>query len=218
MVRRRNEGFDFLGYHFEGGQRWPRDEEPGEAQGRRSGRRPRGQLGQALRQIIADVNRTLRGWFRLLQAQPSLDVRARSTDGSVAGCGASCGGDSGARGIASSRGADQIALAQRLLCRAWVVQLAGRPCMRSANPLAGKTTDWRAGCGRSASPVRREGEAAPLPTPMVVALTLPLRMAGTRPGHDDESEPGGVSSPPAVADPLCMKPSRHRSVCLRHRQ
>jgi hypothetical protein len=26
------------------------------------------------------------------------------------------------------------------------------------NPLAGKTTNWRAGCGKSARPVRREGE------------------------------------------------------------
>src|SRR5262252_4885134 len=26
----------------------------------------------------------------------------------------------------------------------------------TASPLAGKTTDWRAGCGRSARPVRRE--------------------------------------------------------------
>ena len=38
--------------------------------------------------------------------------------------------------------------------------------MRFASPLGGKTTDWRAGCGRSASPVRREGEAVPLPTPI----------------------------------------------------
>jgi hypothetical protein len=34
--------------------------------------------------------------------------------------------------------------------------------MRSASPLEGKTTDWRAGCGRSASPVRREGGSGTL--------------------------------------------------------
>jgi hypothetical protein len=33
------------------------------------------------------------------------------------------------------------------------------------NPVAGKTTDWRAGCGRSASPVRREGELKPIGPP-----------------------------------------------------
>ena len=38
------------------------------------------------------------------------------------------------------------------------------------NPLWGKTINWRAGCGRSASPVRREGETNKplLPTPMGV--------------------------------------------------
>ena len=36
------------------------------------------------------------------------------------------------------------------------------------NPLWGKTINWRAGCGRSASPVRREGETNKpfLPTPI----------------------------------------------------
>ena len=34
------------------------------------------------------------------------------------------------------------------------------------NPATGKTTDWRAGCGRSACPVRREGEPHALPTPI----------------------------------------------------
>ena len=35
----------------------------------------------------------------------------------------------------------------------------------TVSPLVGKTTDWRAGCGRSASPVRREGEAKASPYP-----------------------------------------------------
>ena len=30
------------------------------------------------------------------------------------------------------------------------------------SPLRGKTTDWRAGCGRSARPVRREGSRNPM--------------------------------------------------------
>jgi hypothetical protein len=30
------------------------------------------------------------------------------------------------------------------------------------SPLAGKTTDWRAVCGRSARPVRREGASKPI--------------------------------------------------------
>ena len=40
--------------------------------------------------------------------------------------------------------------------------------LRYVNPLGGKTTDWRAGCGRPACPVRREGESlAILPTPIL---------------------------------------------------
>jgi hypothetical protein len=33
---------------------------------------------------------------------------------------------------------------------------------KRVNPLGGKTTDWRAGCGRTACPVRREGEPKPI--------------------------------------------------------
>jgi hypothetical protein len=54
--------------------------------------------------------------------------------------------------------------------------------MRSASPLEGNTTDWRAGCGRSASPVRREGEAVPLPTPIVPARGC--KDGRVKPGHD----------------------------------
>src|SRR6186997_1272234 len=49
-----------------------------------------------------------------------------------------------------------------------------QPMLRPVNPLEGKTTDRRAGCGRSASPVRREGEPGTqpaLPTPIVPAPT-----------------------------------------------
>ena len=54
--------------------------------------------------------------------------------------------------------------------------------MRFASPLEGNTTDWRAGCGRSASPVRTEGEAVPLPTP----IFQPQCRCGwpVKPGHD----------------------------------
>ena len=34
---------------------------------------------------------------------------------------------------------------------------------RFASPLEGKTTNWRAGCGRSACPVRREGGRVTVP-------------------------------------------------------
>jgi RNA-directed DNA polymerase len=59
-------GFDFLGYHFERGHRWPRQKsmdkfrESIRQKTRRHDPRP-------MLQIIADVNRTMRGWFNYFQ-------------------------------------------------------------------------------------------------------------------------------------------------------
>jgi len=59
-------GFDFLGYHFERGHRWPRQKsmdkfrEVIRQKTRRLDPRP-------MQQMVADVNRTLRGWFGYFQ-------------------------------------------------------------------------------------------------------------------------------------------------------
>jgi RNA-directed DNA polymerase len=55
-------GFDFLGYHFERGYRWPRAKSIKKLRDtiRRKTRRTN---GHALRVIIEDVNKTLWGWF-----------------------------------------------------------------------------------------------------------------------------------------------------------
>lgn len=55
-------GFDFLGYHFERGYRWPRQKSVKKMRDtiRRKTRRAN---GHALLVIIEDVNRTLSGWF-----------------------------------------------------------------------------------------------------------------------------------------------------------
>jgi RNA-directed DNA polymerase len=55
-------GFDFLGYHFERGYRWPRQKSVQKLKDavRRQTRRT---TGESLARIIATVNRTLRGWF-----------------------------------------------------------------------------------------------------------------------------------------------------------
>jgi len=55
-------GFDFLGYHFERGYKWPRAKSIKKMRAtiRRKTRRLN---GQALSTIIEDVNRTLQGWF-----------------------------------------------------------------------------------------------------------------------------------------------------------
>lgn len=62
IVNAAEEGFDFLGYHFERGQHWPRKKslqkfkETIRVQTRRNN-------GQSLARIIERVNRTLRGWY-----------------------------------------------------------------------------------------------------------------------------------------------------------
>jgi RNA-directed DNA polymerase len=58
----RGQGFDFLGYHFESGTRWPRKKslkKLRDAIRTKTGR----SNGQSLAAIIENVNRTLQGWF-----------------------------------------------------------------------------------------------------------------------------------------------------------
>ncbi len=64
-------GFDFLGYHFEPGYRdgkynpayrWPSDKSLGKMKESIRSKTHRAN-GQSLKQIIGDVNRTMRGWF-----------------------------------------------------------------------------------------------------------------------------------------------------------
>ena len=59
-------GFDFLGYHFERGMRWPRQkslEKFKEAIRQKTQRTRSG----SMQQIIEETNRTLRGWFNYFQ-------------------------------------------------------------------------------------------------------------------------------------------------------
>jgi RNA-directed DNA polymerase len=61
-ANREGEGFDFLGYHFERGYRWPR---PKSIQKLKTALRPKTRRtnGRCMPAIIADINRTLQGWF-----------------------------------------------------------------------------------------------------------------------------------------------------------
>jgi len=45
------------------------------------------------------------------------------------------------------------------------LSLQETPILWTVGPLAGKTTNRRAGCGRSARPVRREGVSKPIDAP-----------------------------------------------------
>jgi RNA-directed DNA polymerase len=62
LVNEREHGFDFLGYHFEAGKRWPRKKSRDKFQDAIRAKTKR-TSGYSMTQIIADVNRTLRGWF-----------------------------------------------------------------------------------------------------------------------------------------------------------
>jgi RNA-directed DNA polymerase len=55
-------GFDFLGYHFERGMKWPREKSLRKFKDTIRAKTRRAS-GTSLRGIIEDVNRTLRGWF-----------------------------------------------------------------------------------------------------------------------------------------------------------
>ncbi len=59
-------GFDFLGYHFERGQKWPRSKSLGKLKDRVRAQTSRLD-GRSLSAIVADVNRSLRGWYGYFQ-------------------------------------------------------------------------------------------------------------------------------------------------------
>jgi RNA-directed DNA polymerase len=55
-------GFDFLGYHFERGYKWPRKKSMDKLK-ETIRRKTRRSDGRSLKTISSDLNRTLRGWF-----------------------------------------------------------------------------------------------------------------------------------------------------------
>jgi len=59
-------GFDFLGYHFERGQRWPRQKSLMKLKERVRAKTSRLD-GRSLSEIVTDVNRSLRGWYQYFQ-------------------------------------------------------------------------------------------------------------------------------------------------------
>jgi RNA-directed DNA polymerase len=59
-------GFDFLGYHFERGMKWPREKSLKQLKDRVREQTPR-LAGRSLKAIVTDVNRTLRGWYGYFQ-------------------------------------------------------------------------------------------------------------------------------------------------------
>jgi len=82
IVDERIDGFDFLGYHFDRGRKWPRAKSLAKLKDaiRSKTRRTN---GRSLGVIITDVNRTLRGWFEYFKH--SLKTTFRPVDSYVRG-------------------------------------------------------------------------------------------------------------------------------------
>lgn len=62
LVDERDQGFDFLGYTFKAGRRWPRKKSREKLRDAIRAKTKR-TAGHSLPHIIAEVNRTLKGWF-----------------------------------------------------------------------------------------------------------------------------------------------------------
>ena len=105
LVHAWNDGFDFLGYHFERGRHWPRQKSLGQLKDAIRARTRR-TVGHSLSRVIADINPTLRGWYGYFQH--SYRPTFRMVDGWVRRRLRSIlRRRRGARGIASTHGADQ---------------------------------------------------------------------------------------------------------------
>ena len=66
LVDARTEGFEFLGYRFEAGQRWPRAKSLKKFKDTVRAKTKR-TTGRSLARVIDDLNPTLRGWFGYFQ-------------------------------------------------------------------------------------------------------------------------------------------------------
>ena len=81
IVDANREGFDFLGYHFERGKRWPRDKSLKKFKDAIRAKTPRKQ-GYRLEVIVALINRTSIGWFEYFK-HTSITSVFRGLDGWV---------------------------------------------------------------------------------------------------------------------------------------
>ena len=66
IVDATSEGFDFLGYHFERGYRWPRNKSLRKLKDSIRGKTKRTR-GASIEMVISNLNRTLPGWFGYFQ-------------------------------------------------------------------------------------------------------------------------------------------------------
>jgi len=123
LVHACDDGFDFLGYHFERGRRWPREKslmKLKDAIRAKTGRT----VGHGLARVIADINPTLRGWYGYFQH--SYRPTFRKVDGWVRRRLRSIlRRQQGRGGVASTHGADQTRLPNAYFAKRGLFSLQG---------------------------------------------------------------------------------------------
>ena len=132
-------GFDFLGYHFERGMRWPRKKSLGKLKDRLRAKTARLD-GRSLPEIVADVNRSLRGWYGYFQHSKAqhVCVGGRLRAATVAESAAMAIGWRG-----QGDGSRPSTLAERVVCPPWAAVLGSRTRVdadnrKTTNPLTGE--------------------------------------------------------------------------------
>ena len=146
------QGFDFLGYRFEAGQRLVRKKSLMALKDKVRSRTGRSR-GVSLGRIIDDLNPVLRGWFGYFQHATPVSS-APSTASSADGCAPSC---------ASRRSGPASGNAKPITNACQMPSSLGAGCSpyrllthRRDTPDE-ETSNWRAVCGRTARTVRRAG-------------------------------------------------------------
>jgi RNA-directed DNA polymerase len=152
IVNANEEGFEFLGYRFERGGKWPRKKSMEKFKDSIRSRTRRTQ-GVGIGEVIAGINPTLKGWFEYFKHSrqrvfPGLDSWIRTRLRNI------LRKQQHRKGWADGR--DYQLWPNRFF------ENLGLFSLKKARALAAQprreTTNWRAGCGRTACPVRREGQ------------------------------------------------------------
>ena len=157
IVDVRTEGFDFLGYHFQDQRHWPRKKSLDKLKDTLRSHTPR-KSGNSLSHIVVKLNQTLIGWFGYFRhGRPwifgRIDSWLRGRLRSILRRRVRKRGK--ARGKDHQRWPNRFFAEQGLFSLATAHASVVQPSRRS-------TINRRAGCGKSARPVRSEGGANPI--------------------------------------------------------
>ena len=173
-AREPGQGFEFLGYRFEGGRGYVRKKSLQAFKDKVRAKTGRTR-GDSLDRIIGGLNPMLRGWLRIFEPRPR-SRSAPSTALSADGCAQSCASRrSVPAAVARSRttAAGQMSFSRIAGCS------PSKQLTKARGTPDEETNDWRAVCGRTARTVRREGRRKPfLPLSDLAARAGALAFTG----------------------------------------